>query len=242
MCVICQFLAASVIAGAFMSPVNKVSAAQPEPAPASAPGQEVASLAPFRSVELRGAGKVVLRHGPAQRVTFARGSLDYTQVTVADADRLVIDKCKTDCPRGYELEIEIVTPDISKISVSDGGTIQSRGSFPRQTEIGVAVSHGGTIDIRSIEVGSVTASVTQGGRIFTNAQDALSASILNGGSITYWGDARVMSSVQRGGDVAKGTAAEAGQPLSEFGPLPVTPPTPPTPVSRNPRAGSGGNN
>jgi hypothetical protein len=225
-----------------MSPVNKVSTARSETTSASGPGQEVVSLVPFRSVELRGGGKVMLRHGPIQRVTFVQGSPDYTQVTIADADRLVIDKCKTRCPRGYELEIEIVTPDIAKISVADGGTIQSRGSFPRQTEIGVAVSQGGTIDIRSIEVDSVTASVAQGGRIFTNAQDALSANVLNGGIITYWGDARVISSVQRGGDVARGTAAEADQPLSEFGPLPPTPITPPTPLSRNPCAGSGGNN
>jgi hypothetical protein len=229
MYVICQFLVASVIVSTFMPQANKVSAARPEPG--SAPRQEVVSLAPFSSVESRGGGKVWLRHGPTRSVTFVQGSPDYTQVMVADAGRLVIDKCKSGCPRGYELEIEIVTPHIANISAADGGTIQSRGSFPRQTEIGVAVSQGGTIDIRSIEVDSVNASVTQGGRILTSARVALSANILDGGNITYWGGARVTSSLLRGGDVAKGAAAEAGQPLSEFGPLPAITMTPATPPS-----------
>lgn len=239
MSVIGQFLAASVIVYIFMSPVNKVSTGQSEPIPSPVVPQEVVSLAPFRSVELRSGGKVVLRHGLSQRVTLLQGSLDYTQVTVADAGQLVIDKCKTKCPRGYKLEIEIVTPHIAGISVADGGSIQSRGSFPRQSEIGVSASQGGTIDIRSIEADSVTASVAQGGRIFINPQNALLASVVDGGNITYWGDARVVSSIERGGDVTKGTAAEANQPLAEFGSLltaiPATPAIPTIPRPCNPR-------
>jgi hypothetical protein len=45
---------------------------------------------------------------------------------------------------------------------------------------------------------------------------ALFASVVNGGQITYWGDARLESSVRRGGVVTKGTADEADKPLSEL--------------------------
>ncbi len=239
MSLIRQLLAASVIAYTFMSSVNKVPTGESEPASAPVAPQGEVSLAPFKSIELRAGGTVVLRHGLSQRVTLLQGSLDYTQVTVADAGRLVIDKCKTKCPRGYKLEIEIVTPDIAGLSVADGGWIQSRGNFPRQPAIGVTVSHGGMIDIRSIEADSVTASIAQGGRILVSAQNALSASVVDGGIITYWGDARVVSSIQRGGDVTKGSAVEANQPLAESSSLrtgiPAAPAIPRIPRPCNPR-------
>jgi putative autotransporter adhesin-like protein len=204
--------------------------------PAPVVAQTAVSLAPFESVELRNGGEVILRHGPTQRVTLLKGSLDYTSVTIADGGRLIINRCKSRCPKGYELEIEIVTPDITGISVADGGTIQSRGNFPRQAKIGAAVRDGGTIDIRSMAADSVTASVEEGGVILTMPQTALFARVFDGGKITYWGDARVESSVRSGGAVTRGTAAEADKPLSELSPslsLAPIPPVPPVPPVRN---------
>ena len=197
--------------------------------PAPVAGQTEVPVAPFRSVEVSGGAVAILRHGPTQRVTLLKGSTDYTRFTIADGGRLVIDKCRSRCPPGYELEIEIVTADIAGVLASHGGTIQSRGSFPLQTEIGAAVRNGGTIDFRTIVTDRVTASVEEGGRIFVMPQIALSASIVNGGQITYWGDARVESLVRHGGTVIKGTAAEADKPLSELSPPLLIPPTPPPP-------------
>src|SRR5512145_1351995 len=110
---------------------------------AAAQAKATVPVAPFRSVELRNGGNVTLRHGPTQRVTFLKGSPGSTQVTVSSDDRLVID-CMSKHARGYELEIEIVTPELAGLSVAHGGTIQTRGTFPRQAEIGVSVDNGGT--------------------------------------------------------------------------------------------------
>jgi hypothetical protein len=225
MYVLSRFLVASVLL--FTSPEVSVSTARSESLPAAVVAQEVVPLMPFGSVELRDGGKAILHHGQPQRVTLVKGSLDYTRVTIADGGRLVIDRCKSECPRGYDLEIEIVTPDVARVSVEDGGTIQSLGNFPRQAEITVAVNDGGTIDIRSMAVDSVTASVHSGGRIFTRPQTAMSASVVDGGIITYWGDARVSKSIKGGGVVTRGTAAEADMPLSESSPsLPAVPSIP----------------
>lgn len=203
----------------------------------SPPGsQTVVPLARFSSVELRNGGRVFLRHGPTQRVTLLKGVPVYTQITIAGEGQLVIDKCRNKCPRGYELEIEIVAPDIAGISIAHGGTIEVRGSFPRREEIRVAVTNGGTIDIRAMTVDSVTALISQGGRIFTKPQSAMIASVRQGGNIIYWGDAQVISSVRHGGLVIKGRADEAGKPLSEFGDslqsVPPIPPLPPVPTER----------
>jgi hypothetical protein len=193
-------------------------------------------VAPFRSVETRNGAHAILRYGPTQRVTFLKGSPDDAQVTIASGDELVIEKGKSKSGRGYELEIEIVTPDLARLTVAHGGWIQSRGSFPRQAEIGVTIDNGGTIDIRSMSVGSVTASVLSGGRILVKPLAAMTASVVDGGNVTYWGDARVTQSIQHGGVVERGSPSDADRPLSEIGdPFAPVPPIPPVPPINGPR-------
>src|SRR5687767_14433236 len=166
-------------------------------------------VAPFRSVELRHGGKAILRHGPTQRVTFLKGSRDCTQISTASGDQLVIEKRKSKGDERCELEIEIITPELDRVTVAQGGTIQSRGTFPRQAEIGVTVDNGGTIDIRSMTAARVTASVVSGGRILAKPLTAMVASVVEGGNITYWGDARVTQSIQHGGVIERGTPSDA---------------------------------
>lgn len=183
---------------------------------APAPVQTTLQLAPFNSIDAPNGAHVVLRAASTQRVTLVRGSLDYTRLAVADGGRLVIDKCARTCPRGYRLEIEISAPSLTRISLANGGIIRAGGSFPRQSELAVAVAHGGTIDVRSMVVDRVTASVNQGGRILTVAQAGLSARVTQGGVIIYWGDARVRSSVEHGGVVQRGDARELDLPLTSL--------------------------
>ena len=200
-------------------------AAQSQPTSGSA-----VPLAPFRSVELRNGGKAILRYGPTQRVAFLKGSSDYTRLTVSSEGRLLIDKCKSKCARGYELEIEIVTPELARVSVAEGGTLQSRGSFPGQAAIAATVTNGGTVDIRSMPAASVTASVFSGGRIFVKPLTSIVANVAQGGIILYWGDPRVTQSIEHGGVIEKGTAAdsdELGDVSDTVAPIPPVPPTPP---------------
>lgn len=186
--------------------------------------------ASFSAVELRNGGRVKLIHGQSQGVTLVKGDPQQASITVGDDGRLVIDHCRTECPRRHDFEVEVVTPRLAAIAVAQGGTIQSRGEFPHQAEIGVNVSQGGTIDIRSMAVKNVRASVFSGGRIFVKPESALSADVEQGGIITYWGDAVVKSSVRHGGVVAKGTAADADRPLTEFDPELVPPIAPIAPI------------
>ena len=186
----------------------------------------------FSALELRNGGTVNLIHGPSQRVTLLKGDPEQIAITIGADGRLVIDRCPKHCPRGHDLEVEVETPARAAIAVAEGGTIQSRGEFPLQAEIRVGVSQGGTIDIRSMPVANVTASVYSGGRIFTQAGAALSAKVEHGGNVTYWGDPVVKSSVRFGGVVVKGTATDVDRPLVDLGiegPPPV-PPIPPVPA------------
>ena len=155
----------------------------------------------------------------------------------------MIDKCKSKCPRGYELEVEIVAPDIAGISITEmrGNDRRPGQTFPVGKKSESPSGDGGTIDIRSMTVDSVTALIDRGGRIFTKPQSAMIASVRQGGNVTYWGDVQVTSLVRHGGVVTKGSADEASKPLSDFGnsfqSVPPAPPLPPIPVQQ-PRSGN----
>jgi hypothetical protein len=143
------------------------------------------------------------------------GNSEISRVSVTRGGTLVIDRCRDHCPRGYELEIEIVTPSLSNISLANGGRIEARGSFPRQRELDIEVAHGGTIDVRPLVVDQVTASVNQGGRILTVSEASLNATVNQGGFIAYWGHAKVSSSISHGGVVTRGDPGQINAPLSE---------------------------
>jgi hypothetical protein len=203
----------------------------------SGAAQTVIPVGHFRSVELHDGGDVIVRHGQTQRVTILGGNLRSTRVRLV-GQRLVIEHCKPDCPGNDQFQIEIITPELSAVSVSDGGTVRSVGAFPVQAAIEAGVEQGGTIDIRSIAADAVAASVDSGGRIFTKPRGTLSATIASGGVITYWGNVRVQRTVRDGGVVVRGTPADADQPLSKLSPpLAAVPPIPPVPAIRTLRNG-----
>ncbi|MGI8835489.1 MAG: GIN domain-containing protein [Pyrinomonadaceae bacterium] len=189
--------------------------------------RQTVSVSPFTSIELHDGVKAVLRYGAEQRVTVLKGSAETSLIAVANGERLVINKCKDKCPRAYHLEVEIVGPAFTGISIDDGGMIECRGNFPRQAEVKLAVRNGGTIDARSVVADRITATVVEGGGIFAKPETIMVASIVSGGIITYWGDARVTSSTQHGGQVIKGAAADADKPISSFGPSLAEPPVVP---------------
>ncbi len=175
--------------------------------PQVASAEVVVPLAKFRSVELNGGGRVHLRHGPVQRVTFLKGDPRVTRLTVEDEgnqDRLVIDTCRRSCD-DYRLELEIVSPNISGVAINGGGLIDARGGFPAQSAIGVAVKGGGQIDARGLPARNVGAAVTGGGKIFTRASGSLSAAVRGGGNITYWGNPSVTTAIAGGGVVEPGS-------------------------------------
>jgi hypothetical protein len=171
------------------------------------PGAALAAsvrVGPFHSVELRGGGHLVLRHGAPQRVTLVEGSTAFTRFDVRHDGQLIIDACDRTCPHHYDLEVEVVTPRIDGVSIEGGGRIESEDGFGRQASIGAAIEGGGHIDIRSIEAEHADAAVDGGGRIVVRAGRRLEAAVNGGGHISYWGNPSVTSAVSGGGSISKG--------------------------------------
>jgi hypothetical protein len=165
---------------------------------------ESVSVPPFRSVELRGGGHLTLRPGQEQRVTILNGTARITRFHVKDRDKLVIDACDNNCPHHYDLEIEIVTPEINGVAISGGGEVVAERGFGHQRSLGLAIEGGGEIDVRAIPVSSADAAVDGGGDIRLRAERSLEAAVSGGGNISYWGNPSVTSAVDGGGSVNRG--------------------------------------
>ena len=168
-------------------------------APAAA--QTPVSVPAFDTLELRGGGRVTVRHGPEQSVTLVRGDPAITRFAVDRHGRLRIDACIRTC-RNYDLRVEIVTPELEAVAIEGGGSIRADGRFPERGSLAIAVTGGGTIDMRAIPTADVAAAVHGGGSITTHARNSLAASINGGGSVRYLGDPSVSSAINGGGSVA----------------------------------------
>jgi regulator of protease activity HflC (stomatin/prohibitin superfamily) len=172
----------------------------------------------FNAIETHNGAHVVIRYGAAQRVSVIEGDPRCTAISVAAGARLVIDNKRHDCGRDERALIEVVTPQLPAVKVSNGGIVRTLGTFPAQASIEAAVEQGGTLDIRSIVADRVAASVYSGGRIFTNARKTLDARVDSGGIINYWGDVEdVHKSVHNGGVVQRGTAKDQFPPQGASG-------------------------
>jgi hypothetical protein len=165
---------------------------------------EVVPVPEFRSIELRGGGSVIVRPGPAQQVTIVNGSTAFTRVRVDHNGKLKIDACNERCPRQYNLTIEIRSPDMPDAAISGGGSITAAPGFAPQSQVSVAVSGGGQIDVRSVRATSVSAAVNGGGRIRTGHSSTLSAAVNGGGEIRYASSNNVNMATHGGGTVRQG--------------------------------------
>jgi hypothetical protein len=161
------------------------------------------SVGHFDQIELRGGGHVVVRHGANQSVTLIKGSADITGFRIRDGNKLVIDACAHNCPSGnYDLEIEIVMPEIAGAAIEGGGHIQAESGFPVQHDFAAAVDGGGHLDMTALSADKVEAAVDGGGHIEVNAIHALNAAVDGGGSIVYHGDPQVSQAIDGGGSVS----------------------------------------
>ena len=173
---------------------------------ASAPAlAEVPIAVPqFRSVQLQAGGDLEIVPGPAQRVTLINGSTEFTSFRMRPDGQLEIaTHCDDRCPHNYDLKIQIESPTLPDVGVHAGGTIVARSGFAPQREIAAAVSAGGMIDLRAVQVDNISAAVDAGGDIYVRPRATLNAAVNAGGDIHYLGNPQVSMAVSNGGNVSR---------------------------------------
>lgn len=161
-------------------------------------------VAPFNSIELEGGGHVSIRYGDVQQVRIVSGSPAFTRFATDDSGKLSIEACHRDCPRHYDLQVEITTPRVRGLAVSGGGAIVSAEGFPPPQKLALGIQGGGVVDARALNAQDVSAGVDGGGVIRLRASGKLTAAVNGGGLIRYWGDPQVTQAVNGGGDVERG--------------------------------------
>lgn len=194
--------------------------------PSAVSAAEVVNVPAFRGIELRDGGQVVVRRGTIQRVTIVEGSSQFVSFSVRDG-KLTIVTCPnhSHCSMHQRVKVEITTPSIEALAVSDGGIVRTEGAFPLQNHLAAAVDDGGIVDVRSLPATNVAAAVHSGGRVLVTARGSLAASVSSGGAITFWGEpSSVAKSIQDGGVISRGAMADARRPVSDMAPRPPAPP------------------
>jgi hypothetical protein len=161
-------------------------------------------VAPFDNVELEGGGYVIIKYGERQQVRIVSGSPAFTRFVEDEPHKLRIEACNRECPRHYNLQVEITTPRIEGLGVSGGGSIDSMGGFPAPRSLAIGVEGGGTVDARALDAQNVDAGVDGGGVIRVRATSKLTAAINGGGRIRYWGNPQVTQAISGGGNVERG--------------------------------------
>jgi hypothetical protein len=156
----------------------------------------------FDQVRLNGGGHLIIRHGARQSVNLVKGSTQYTTFKIRDGHKLEIDACNDHCPMTYDLEIEIVTPEVTGVALNGGGELVAQGAFPHQDRLAAAINGGGDMDVGAISATSVDAAVRGGGDIVVTATRELNAAVSGGGDITYHGNPQVNEAVRGGGSVS----------------------------------------
>lgn len=206
--------------------------------PSAVSAAETVNVPAFRGIELSNGGEVVVRRGAVQRITIVEGSTRNARFTVRDS-KLSIVNCPNRCTERHRLRVEITTPSILAVAVSNGGMLRAEG-FPVQDSVAAAVDNGGVVDARALPGVSVAAAVSNGGRVLVTARTNLAASVKNGGIVTYWGDpSSIAKSSSNGGAITRGTLADARRPVSDMAPRPPAPPqaipaVPPVPDVNDP--------
>ena len=161
---------------------------------------ETVPVPAFRSVELRGGGDIVVRRGPAQ-VSILQGSSQFTRFSVDRDGQLKIDACNENCPRHYDLRIEISYPTVLPMGIKGGGKITVAPGFGRQHVLAAGVGGGGVIDLRSVAADTVAAGVNGGGKILVGTSNSVAAAVSGGGEIRYAGDPAVTRVIDGGGSI-----------------------------------------
>lgn len=87
------------------------------------------------------------------------------------------------------------------MAVWGGGTIQAEDDMPAQPSLALQIGNGGLILLDRLQADRVTARVDGGGTIKTRVRTGLNATIRGEGSIVYWGNPSISSSVDGGGVV-----------------------------------------
>lgn len=172
---------------------------------AVAAAQNAVSVGPFRSIEVNGGARVLVRHAAVQQVRVLQGNARISSIHLADAKggggKLIVDTCPNSCPIGYRLIVQVDTPDVGGLGVNGDGRIDVAPGFPRRDSLAVGVNGKGSVDARAIAAGQISAGLNGSGEISLGPVDRLIAGLNGKGRILYRGHPRLTSGVQGGGRV-----------------------------------------
>jgi len=179
-------------------------------AASTAQADQVVPVGHFHNVSIEGSGHIIFIPGAQQRVVLKKGDTKNTEIKIKDNGDLVFKSCPgkggwfgwmNSCPDGYELDVEITTPELSGIDISGSGKIETRNGFALQPKLAIEISGSGNVDTMGIPAGAASVSISGSGKVRVNARNSLSVDIAGSGSVVYAGRPQVSQSIAGSGSV-----------------------------------------
>lgn len=155
----------------------------------------------FERVELRGGGTVSIHPGADPRVELLGDAERTMQLSRSSGTQVV--ECRAPCRNRPEGVVSITTPSLAAVQISGGGTIRIAKGFPSAGHLEVQVRGGGSIDASNLIAESVRAEVHGGGSVYVSPLRSLQALVRGGGTLVYFGDPEVASTIDSGGSVRR---------------------------------------
>lgn len=157
----------------------------------------------FDHIELTGGGTVAIYEAHEPAVTLHGGAERHMRTRVREGTLLV--ECQQPCPNTPGGEVRVMMPRLEGLTVTGGGTISVKGSFPLVQALAVNIHGGGVVDTISIPTVLLRAMVSSGGRVRATVLGRLVPRVSGGGAIEYFGDPKIESEAD-----AEGTIRRAG--------------------------------
>ena len=162
----------------------------------------------FHSVTIEGMGHITFVHGAQQRVVLKDGDTGNTKIYVKDGD-LVFKSCpgkgwfgwNDSCPMGYELNVEVTTPQLSGVEIDGSGKIDTRGGFPQQPKLAIEINGSGNVDLMDLPAASTDVAIHGSGKVHVTAQHDLDVEIAGSGSVVYGGNPHISQTIMGSGEV-----------------------------------------
>ncbi|MBS0272996.1 MAG: DUF2807 domain-containing protein [Proteobacteria bacterium] len=174
---------------------------------AGAQADTAVSTGQFHSVAIEGMGHVTFVHGAQQRVVLKQGDTNNTRIYVKGGE-LVFKSCLSkgwfggnDCPSGYDLQAEVMTPGLSGVEIDGSGKFDVAGPFPQQPKLDIEINGSGNVDLSGMPAASSDVAIHGSGKVYTTAREKLDVEIAGSGTVVYGGTPHISQTIMGSGAV-----------------------------------------
>jgi hypothetical protein len=161
------------------------------------------AITSFEKVVISGGGNIYIHHSLVSKIILKGTRTNVVKTKAEVVSDVLYINLSDKLTESSEFDVHIYTPVIKGIQLNGGGKVQVKEGFTVVDKFGCGINGGGRINLSSLKVNSLYASINGGGDIYTQVNKFLDGEIKGGGLILYQGSPKVESNIVSGGLIKK---------------------------------------